>query len=168
VATPRKALYPGSFDPVTRGHLDVIARAARLFDRLYVGVIENPGKTPLFTPEERVRLLERELAGSPAIEVVSFTGLTVAMAASLGAGWLVRGLRSEADAAYELPMARSNRLCGEAEVETIFIASAPDVAFISATLVREIAARGGRLTPFVTPAVEEALRRKAGRAAQRP
>jgi pantetheine-phosphate adenylyltransferase len=153
-------VFPGSFDPVTRGHLDVIDRAAGLFERLVVAVVENPGKEPLFRPEERVALLRQELSGRPAIEVVSFRGLTVDLARSLGAGWIVRGLRSAEDAAAELPMALSNRHCGEAPIETVFVPAGAEVAFIASRLVREIAAAGGRLEPFVTPAVEAALRRK--------
>jgi pantetheine-phosphate adenylyltransferase len=155
------ALYPGSFDPVTRGHLDLIARAARLFARLHVGVLENPSKAPLFSAAERVALIEAETRGLPNVEVVSFGGLAVDLAAKVGAGWIVRGLRSEADAAHELSMARSNRLCGAREIETVFIPAAAEVAFISSTLVREIAARGGKLAPFVPPAVEKALRDRA-------
>ncbi len=165
---PRHALYPGSFDPVTRGHLDVIERAARLFDRVSVAVIENPSKSPLFSAPERVELLEREigreiagkLGKGRAVEVFSFTGLAVEAAARAGAAWIVRGVRSEADAAYELPMARSNRLCGSREIETVFIPASPEVSFISSTLVREIAARRGKLSPFVTRGVEKALRGK--------
>ena len=169
---PRHALYPGSFDPVTRGHLDVIVRAARLFDRVFVAVIENPSKSPLFRAAERVELLEREirreigreiagkLGKGRAVEVFSFTGLAVEAAARAGAAWIVRGVRSEADAAYELPMARSNRLCGSREIETVFIPASPEVSFISSTLVREIAARRGKLSPFVTRGVEKALRGK--------
>jgi pantetheine-phosphate adenylyltransferase len=155
------ALYPGSFDPVTRGHLDLIARAARLFARLHVGVLENPSKTPLFSAAERVALLEAETRGIGNVEVLSFGGLAVDAALKVGAAWIVRGLRSEADAAHEISMARSNRLCGAREVETVFIPASANVAFISSTLVREIVAQGGKLAPFVTPAVEKALRAKA-------
>jgi pantetheine-phosphate adenylyltransferase len=155
------ALYPGSFDPVTRGHLDVIARAARLFSKLHVGVLENPSKTALFSAAERVALIEAETRGIGNVEVISFGGLAVEAAAKVGAGWIVRGLRSEADTAHEIAMARSNRLCGTRELETIFIPASAEVAFISSTLVREIAARGGKLSPFVPPNVEKALRAKA-------
>ncbi|MBI4606763.1 MAG: pantetheine-phosphate adenylyltransferase [Planctomycetes bacterium] len=156
----RIAICPGSFDPVTRGPLDVIGRAARLFDRLHVAVIETPAPAALFTAEERVALLREELKGLSTVEVFRFDGLTVAAAAAKGAGWIVRGLRSEGDLAYELPMAHTNRLCGEREVETVFVPASPAVAFISSSLVREIAARRGKLDPLVTPRVAEALRRK--------
>lgn len=158
--TELRGLSPGSFDPVTRGHLDVIFRAARLFTRLFVGVIENPSKRALFTLEERVALLGSELHGRSGIEVVSFSGLAVDAAARCGAAWIVRGIRSAEDAAYELPMAHSNRLCGSREIETLFLPARPEVAFISSTLVREIASQKGKLEAFVTPGVEEALRRK--------
>lgn len=154
----RKALYPGSFDPVTRGHLDVLAKALELFDTVFVAVIENPQKTPLLSIEERIALLRREIGARASVRVLAFSGLTVDAAARVGARWIVRGLRSGADAAYELPMAYSNRVCGRTRIETIFIPSSPETSFISSSLVREIAARGGRLEEFVTPAVARALR----------
>jgi pantetheine-phosphate adenylyltransferase len=162
----RRALYPGSFDPLTRGHLDVVASASRLFDRVYVGVIENPSKSPLFSVEERVRLIAAEAEAFPNVEVVSFKGLTVELAAKLDAPWIVRGIRSEADASSELSMARSNRLCGARPIETVFLPASPEVSFISSSLVREIAARGGKLSAFVTRGVEDALRRKLGSSGQ--
>lgn len=158
--SPRIALYPGSFDPVTLGHLDVIGRAARLFDRIVVGVIDNPSKSALFTAEERMAMICRELEGQGDVTVKTFTGLAVEAAAQVGAQWIVRGLRSAADALYELPMAHSNHHCGKVEIETIFVAASPEVSFISSSLVREIAARGGRLGAFVTSAVEDKLREK--------
>ena len=161
-SSSRIALYPGSFDPVTRGHLDVIARVARLFDRVHVGVIDNPSKVALFSAAERVASLQAELGEAPNIGVFAFSGLTVAAARKVGALWIVRGVRSAADMDYELPMAHTNRLCGEAEVETVFVPASPQVAYISSTLVREIAARGGKVDAFVTPAVALALRRKFG------
>lgn len=166
--TARRALYPGSFDPVTRGHLDVIVRAATLFERLWVGVLDNPGKVACFDTEERIGLVReslRELGADAgldpsAVEVVSFRGLTVDLAARLGAGWLVRGVRRSEDAADELPMAWSNRICGSRRVETVLLPTSHDLAFISSRLVRQIAAGGGRLESFVTPGVERALRRR--------
>jgi len=154
------ALYPGSFDPVTRGHLDVISRAGKLFERLYIGVIANPTKTPLFGIEERVELIRQECGGSKNVEAVAFDDLAVHAAARVGAGWIVRGVRSAADSAYEIPRAHSNRLCGEKEIETLLLPASSQVAFISSTLVRQIAAGKGSLSSFVTAAVEEALRRK--------
>lgn len=157
----RWALYPGSFDPVTLGHEDLIRRAAGLFDRLWVGVLDNPGKTPLFTVEERVGLLREVITGVPGVEVVSFTGLTVDLAARLGTGWIVRGVRSGSDTEYEITMARTNRLCGSRSIETVLLPAAPEVSFITSTLVREVARGGGELGAFVSPAVAVALERKA-------
>ena len=162
----REAVYPGSFDPVTKGHLDVIDRALMLFDRLTVGVLDNPQKNGLFSTEERVALLRAELGGRDVdgrvVEVVAFAGLAANFAVERGAAWILRGLRSSEDAGYELPMALSNRLCGRQRVETVFLPSVPEVAFVSSRLVREIAASGGQLEAFVSPAVEAALRRKCG------
>lgn len=162
----RRAIYPGSFDPPTRGHLDVVERARGLFDVLYVAVLENPAKAPLFTIEERVALLEGELAGRAGVRVVSFGGLTSDLARRLGARWIVRGLRSGGEAERELALARSNRAVGGSEdlaagpLETVFLPARAEVSFIESRLVREIAAGGGDLRPFVTSKVEAALRRK--------
>lgn len=159
-----RALVPGSFDPVTRGHLDIVRRASRIFRHVYVAVIVNPGKRSLFSLEERTRLLEAELADlvkAGRVELTACDSLTVQAAAKVGARWIVRGLRSGGDADYELPMALSNRRCGPEEVETLFLAATPEMAFISSRLVREIAAYGGKLEAFVTPKVEKALREKA-------
>ena len=166
-AAERLALFPGTFDPVTLGHLDLIRKAARLFDRVYVGVLENPAKKTLFRIEERVDLLGEAVREPPGelsnVEVVSFEGLTVQLAVKLGARWIVRGIRSSADLEYELAMARSNARLSEPPVETVFLPASPAFAFIAAHLVREIAAGGGSLTGFVTSGVESALRRKLGR-----
>jgi pantetheine-phosphate adenylyltransferase len=159
----RSALCPGSFDPVTRGHLDVIRRAADLFDRLYVGVVENPRKTPLFSASERVALLRQELQDLAAIEIISFQGITIDLAEELGARWIVRGVRSGRDAEHELLMAGTNRAASPSGVETVLLPSRPEVAFIASRYVRQIAAEGGDVSAMVTPAVEKALRRKLGR-----
>jgi pantetheine-phosphate adenylyltransferase len=155
-----RAIYPGTFDPVTLGHLDVIRRASRLFSQVHVAVMDNPSKKPLLPGPERVRLVAEEVADLPNVRVSHEDGLAVEVAARLGAAWIVRGLRSEEDAAREIAMARSNRLCGPKEIETVFLAASPEVAFISSTLVREIAARAGKLARFVPPRVEEVLRRR--------
>ena len=154
----RIAVFPGSFDPVTRGHLDVIGRAAEIFDRLVVGVVGNPGKRPLLPAEDRVALIAREVRRLRNVEVRAFEGLAVHLAGEVGAGWIVRGLRSASDAAFELPMALSNRLCGRRRVETVLLPTRPELQFISSRLVREIAAEGGELDPFVTPSVARKLR----------
>ncbi|MBI4584627.1 MAG: pantetheine-phosphate adenylyltransferase [Planctomycetes bacterium] len=161
----RIALYPGSFDPPTRGHLDLLARAAALFDRVVVGVVENPSKTPLLALEERVAILEREVKalGLPAVEVRAFQGLTVDFAESVGAGWIVRGVRSAVDLDDEVSMALTNRAVSKISVETVFLPARAELSFIRSRLVREIAARGGALAPLVTPEVEKALRRRLGK-----
>jgi pantetheine-phosphate adenylyltransferase len=156
----RIAVYAGTFDPVTRGHLDLIARGAELFDRLVVAVLVNPEKSPLFSEEERVALIAAEVGGNPLVEVRAFRGLVVDLAGEVGAGWLVRGIRAGADLDGEMPMALSNRLCGRRTVETVFLPARPELAFISSHLVREIARGRGNLKPFVTPRVEKTLRRK--------
>jgi pantetheine-phosphate adenylyltransferase len=158
----RVAVYPGSFDPVTRGHLDIVERARGLFDTLYVAVLENSAKEALFDVDERRALLAAELEGLEGVKVVTFEGLTVDLAVKVEAGWIVRGLRSAADAADELPMARTNRLCGKRPLETVLIPSGSGVEWIASRLVREIAAAGGVLSEFVTPRVEAALRKRFG------
>ncbi len=155
----RTAVYPGSFDPVTRGHLDLIERGAELFDRLVVAVLVNPEKDPLLTEEERVALIASETSGDRRIEVRSFRGLVVDLAEDVGAGWILRGIRSGDDLAGEVPMALSNRLCGRRRVETVFLPSRPELSFVSSRLVREIARGGGNLKPFVTPRVEKLLKK---------
>lgn len=156
----RSAAFPGSFDPMTLGHVDIIERATALFDRVVLGVLDNPEKTSLFSAEERVAMLRTAVGDLENVEVASFSGLAVDFAASVGARWIVRGVRSAADVAYELPMVHSNRLCGPEEIETVLIPTRPDLSFISSTLVRQIAAAGGRLERFVPPEVERALRAK--------
>ena len=166
-SSPRTAIYPGSFDPVTRGHLDVIQRAEPVFDRLVVAVVANPGKSPVFSLEERLELLRQEVAElrtERRVEVLSFEGLTVHLAERLGAPWIVRGLRSSEDAGYELPMIQSNRRCGVEPIDTLLFAASAEHAFISSRLVRQIAAEGGRLSDFVPSAVEAALRERFGAA----
>jgi pantetheine-phosphate adenylyltransferase len=161
------AVYPGSFDPVTRGHLDVIARGAALFDTLVVAVLVNPEKSPLLAEEERIALLAGELKGNSRVKVRSFSGLVTRLALDLGARWILRGIRSEADLAFELPMALSNRLSSGQVVETVFLPARPELAFISSRLVRDIAHFGGSLDPFVTPGVARALEKHVSRGAAR-
>jgi pantetheine-phosphate adenylyltransferase len=156
----RIAVVPGSFDPVTLGHLDVIQRAAGLFDELHVLVVHNPGKTALLPIAERVGLLEKSIedAGSPGnIVVASWSvGLLVDYATDVGASVLVKGIRSQVDVAYETPMAIVNRHL--AAVETIFMLPDPAHAHVSSSLVRQVSSLGGDVTPYVPPAVAEFLR----------
>ncbi|GHD38559.1 pantetheine-phosphate adenylyltransferase [Mycetocola manganoxydans] len=155
----RIAVVPGSFDPVTLGHMDVIQRAAGLFDELHVLVVHNPGKTALLPISERVSLLERSItdAGDPGnITVASWSmGLLVDYATDVGASVLVKGIRSQVDVAYETPMAIVNRhLAG---VETIFMLPNPAHAHVSSSLVRQVSGLGGDVSPYVPPAVARFL-----------
>ena len=157
----RIAVVPGSFDPVTLGHMDVIVRAAGLFDELHVLVVHNPGKTALLPIAERVSLLEKSIAdaGSPGnIVVASWSvGLLVDYATDVGASVLVKGIRSQVDVAYETPMAIVNRhLAG---VETIFMLPDPAHAHVSSSLVRQVSELGGDVSPFVPTAVSRFLQR---------
>ena len=157
----RIAVVPGSFDPVTLGHMDVIVRAAGLFDELHVLVVHNPGKTALLPITERVSLLEKSIqdAGSPGNIVVAAwsVGLLVDYATDVGASVLVKGIRSQVDVAYETPMAIVNRhLAG---VETIFMLPDPAHAHVSSSLVRQVSGLGGDVSPYVPSAVTEFLKR---------
>ncbi len=148
------ALCPGSFDPLTNGHVDLVRRAARLFDRVIVTVLVNTGKHNLFSATERVDLARAVFAGDAGIEVETFEGLLVDYAKSRGARAIVRGLRSAADFEYERPMVFMNRQLG-GDVETVFLLPGSGVGFISSTLVKEIVQLGGDVTPFVPPIVLE-------------
>ena len=157
----RIAVVPGSFDPVTLGHMDVIQRAAGLFDELHVLVVHNPAKTALLPIAERVSLLEKSIedAGSPGNTVVASwnVGLLVDYATDVGASVLVKGIRSQVDVAYETPMAIVNRhLAG---VETIFMLPDPAHAHVSSSLVRQVSSLGGDVSPYVPPAVARFLQR---------
>jgi pantetheine-phosphate adenylyltransferase len=155
----RIAVVPGSFDPVTLGHLDVIRRAARLYDELVVLVVHNPGKTPMLPLDERVDLIERVIrdAGLPAtVRVDSWgAGLLVDYCRRVGASVLVKGVRSQLDVAYETPMALVNR--DLADVETVMLLPDPAHAHVSSSLVRQVEALGGDVAPYVPAAVAEAL-----------
>ena len=160
----RTGLYTGSFDPVTQGHLDVIAQACRLVDRLVLAIGVHPGKAPLFTPEEKAAML-RESCGLLAVEAgtaldtVTFDGLAVDAARRAGAGIIVRGLRDGTDLDYEMQMAGMNGVMAP-EIRTVFLPASPSVRHVTATLVRQIAAMGGDVTPFAPPSVVERLKRK--------
>lgn len=156
------ALYPGSFDPVTNGHLDIIERSSRLFDHVIVGVAVNPGKSPLFTPEERVEMLRQAAASLKNVEVDSFQGLTVNYAQARGATVVVRGLRVLSDFENEFMMALMNRKLDE-KIETVFMMTSREYAFLSSSAVREVAALGGDYADLVPPGVAEKLGRKFGR-----
>jgi pantetheine-phosphate adenylyltransferase len=156
----RVAVFPGSFDPMTNAHLDVAARAARLFDRLVIGVLNNPRKAPLFGVEERVRLIRESVAElGPHVEVAGFDGLTVAFARAQGAGFIVRGLRAVSDFEAELQMALTNRKL-EPSVDTAFLMTALEFGYVSSTLAKEVASFGGDVGPMVPGPVAAALRER--------
>jgi pantetheine-phosphate adenylyltransferase len=156
------ALYPGSFDPPTLGHLDLIHRAARLADRLVVAVVTNPKKQPAFSVAERLDLLKRSIGANPAITFDTLDGLLAQYARTLGATLLVRGVRAAGDFEYELQMAMMNRHLNP-DLETVFLAPAPGLTHVSASLVREVAQFGGDVTGLVPPPVAEALARRFAR-----
>ena len=142
------AVYPGSFDPVTKGHLDIIERAASLVDELVVAVLKNNAKTPLFSEEERVKMIKDVTGHIPNVRVESFSGLSVEFAKQCGAKFIVRGLRAVTDFEYELQMAQTNRsLCPE--VDTLFFATDLNYAYISSTITKEIGSYGGDISCFV-------------------
>jgi pantetheine-phosphate adenylyltransferase len=155
------ALYPGSFDPVTFGHLDVIRRATAVFDRLVVGVLVNPRKSPLLGLDERIAALGEALHEDgldSKVEVAGFDGLTVEYCAQIGASFIVRGLRAVSDFESELSMAHTNRKLAP-DIDTIFFMTALEHAYLSSTLVKEIAAFGGDVSRFVPAAAARRLRR---------
>ena len=156
------ALYPGSFDPLTYGHADVIARASRLFDRVIVAVLVNPAKRPWFTVEERAAMIT-EACGGPRIEVVTFDGLVAELARRHGASTIIRGLRGASEFDYERQMALMNRHLNN-DVDTIFLMPAMEFGHISSTLVKEVVSLGGAVTGLVPPKIEARLhqRREGG------
>jgi len=154
-----RAMYPGTFDPFTNGHNDLVRRACRIFDRVVVAIAANPGKTPLFTLEQRVDLARRVLADVPNVEVKGYTGLTVDFARQQGLNVIMRGLRAVSDFEFEFQLATMSRHLN-GEVETVFLTPTEQFNFISSTLIREIASLGGKVGEFVHPIVAEALKNK--------
>ncbi|MBO4904822.1 MAG: pantetheine-phosphate adenylyltransferase [Lachnospiraceae bacterium] len=156
-----KAIYPGSFDPVTYGHIDIIERAADIFDELIVGVLVNKAKTPLFSVDERVNILKEVLAGLDNVRVVSYEGLLVEFAVNNKAGVIVRGLRAVTDFDYELQLAQTNRVL-YGGVDTIFLTTSLKYAYLSSSTVREVASYGGDISKFVPPVVAKMTYEKFG------
>jgi pantetheine-phosphate adenylyltransferase len=157
-------LYPGTFDPVTLGHLDIVKRAVKLVDRLVIGIANNPSKTQAFTLEERVEMIRRETAplagdGRASIEVKTFDTLLIHFARQLGANVIIRGLRAVSDFEYEFQMVGMNQRL-EPDIETVFLMADPRHQAIASRLVKEIASFGGDVTPFTTPTVAEALKKR--------
>ncbi len=158
----RCGFYPGSFDPSTLGHFDILSRGLELFDRLVVGIGVHPSKSPMFTGAERVVMLKEELnrlgAGDRG-EVILFRGLTVDAARQNGAQFILRGIRDAADLGYEAQLFGMNRTMAP-DIETVFLAASPGAAHITSTLVRQIASLGGDVSPFVSPAVLQRVKDK--------
>ena len=152
-----KAIYAGTFDPITLGHLDVVERAAKIFDRLIIGVAEVTGKETQFTQAKRVELVAQSVASLPNVVVEPFTGLLVDYAHEQGAGVIVRGLRAFSDFEYEFQMALTNRRLAP-DLETLFLMPKQDYSFLSSTNIRQVAALGGNVSEFVPAVVEKALR----------
>lgn len=153
------ALYPGTFDPITNGHIDLAQRASRIFDRVVVAVAANKGKAPLFALEERVALAREALKDLPNVEVLSFGTLTVDCARMVGASVILRGLRAVSDFEFEFQLAGMNRHLGP-ELETMFLTPSDKYAFLSSSVIREIVKLGGDVSSFVPELVREALLKK--------
>ena len=154
-----RAIYPGSFDPVTNGHLDVIRRSSKMVDELIVGVLNNNAKMPLFSVEERVRMLEEVTKDIPNVRIYPFDGLLIDFAAKMEAGVVIRGLRAITDFEYELQMSQTNHKLNP-DVETIFLTTSIEYSYLSSTTVKEIASYGGDITQFVPEAVVGKLEQK--------
>lgn len=154
-----KAIYAGSFDPVTHGHLDVMKRGSKLFDHLTVAVSRNPDKKYLFTPEERKTMIKELIKDIPNVDVVIFDGLVVNLAKKLGARALLRGIRTFSDYEYELQMALTNRSLAS-EIETVFVMPSEDYSFLSSSMVKQAVLLGGDLSRFVPKNVLVCLKRK--------
>lgn len=155
------AVYPGTFDPVTHGHTDLVTRAARVFSRVIVAIAESPHKSPLFSLDERIAMTRGELAGQDNVEVTGFENLLIDFVRDSGAGVIIRGLRAVSDFEYEFQLASMNRHLAE-DVETMFLTPDEDYSFISSSLVKEIARLDGNVSDFVGPAVQAALRDRFG------
>ena len=159
----RKAIFPGSFDPLTNGHLDVIKRSSPLFDEIVIAVLNNPDKQPMFSVEERVQMIEEIVGGQPygtcKVTVDSFSGLTAEFARRSGAKAIVRGIRAVADYEYELRMALMNRRL-EPEIETVFLMADEEFSYVSSTLMKQVFLLGGRVDGLIPELVEERMRDK--------
>jgi pantetheine-phosphate adenylyltransferase len=155
-----RAVYPGTFDPVTNGHVDLIRRSAALFDEVVVAILENTEKVPLFSVGERIEMLEEAVAGLNNVKVTKFAGLLVDFAEQVGAAVIVRGIRAVSDYEYELQMALMNRRLSS-RVETVFMMPAEAYSYLSSRLVKEISSLGGSVRGLVPPTVEKRLKKKA-------
>jgi len=159
MSVERIAIYPGTFDPITNGHTDLVARAARVFPKLVVAIAESPHKKPLFTMQERIGLARNEMAHLENVEVVGFSNLLVEFVQQIGATIIVRGLRAVSDFEYEFQLASMNRHLAP-RVETLFLTPDEDYSFISSSLVKEIARLNGDVSEFVSGEVQQAMRER--------
>lgn len=161
-----RAVYPGTFDPVTNGHIDLIARSSALFDQVSVAILKNKDKTPLFSIDERVEMLTEAVQSLPNVSITAFEGLLVDFAHEIGARVIVRGIRAVSDYEYELQMAMMNRRLSD-NIETVFMMPAETYSYLSSHLVKEISALGGSIDGLVPPIVERMLKRKRRKGAAR-
>src|SRR5512139_551151 len=155
------AVFPGSFDPITNGHLDIVARGLRVFDRVRMSILVNPEKQPLFTVDERLAIIRATYRGNARVEVDTFSGLLVDYAERVGASVIIRGLRAISDFEYEFQMALMNRRLNP-QIETVFMMPAESYSYVSSRLVKEVFQLGGKVTGLVPPVVERRLREKYG------
>ena len=163
----KTAIYPGSFDPVTLGHYDIIERSSKIFDKLIVGVLNNSAKSPLFSVEERVNMLKDVTSHFPNVEVQSFAGLLIDFVRSNDANVIVRGLRAITDFEYELQLAQMNRVIAP-EIDTLFLTTNVKYAYLSSSMAKEVAMYGGDISSFLSPEIAEKVREKyAAQAGQR-
>ena len=154
-----RAIYPGSFDPVTYGHYDIICRSCKIVDELIVGVLNNKAKMPLFSVEERVKMLKEVTKDLPNVRIIPFDGLLVDFAERMDADMVIRGLRAITDFEYELQMSQTNRKVAP-EVDTIFFTTSLEYAYLSSSIVKEVAQYGGDISAFVAEPVEKAIKQK--------
>lgn len=157
----KTAIYPGSFDPMTYGHLDMIIRSAAIVDELIVAVLKNNAKKPLFSIDERVSMIEGVTKDMPNVKVMTFDGLTVEFAKSVGAKLIVRGLRAVTDFEYELQISQTNRIVAE-DIDTMFLTTSLEYAYLSSTIVKEVACYGGDISKFVPESIMHEVYRKFG------
>ena len=155
-----RAIYPGSFDPVTLGHLDIIKRSAKIFDEVIVGVLNNPQKSPLFSVEERVKILEEVTADLPNVKVESFSGMMADYAKKNNIQVSIRGLRGVSDLEYEMQVAQYNSRLSDGDLETIFLVTSPEYSYISSSGVKEVASFHSDVTPYVPELVAKLVREK--------
>src|SRR5687767_895415 len=163
---PSRAVYPGSFDPITNGHLDIITRGLKVFDEVIIAILRNPENRPLYTVEERAAIIQEAYRGNPRVKVDTFQGLLVDYAVKVKATVIVRGLRAISDYEFELQMALMNRRLNP-RIETVFMMPAESYSYVSSRLVKEVVQLGARVTGLVPPVVERRLRDKYGEPPER-